>query len=198
MEIMEIKTSVSIDKFNNAQLRKYSTVLVKSVNGLKKNTFDIAKALWQIKTSECYKDDFDSFSSFCEKAVGMPKSRASRLVNVYERFQSNTNLLSDYSVAQITELLPLDNEEMSDIITSGNVTAEMPSPEIRKAVKAYRNSEEATEETTDETTEETAEETTEETTEEIQNIDDKIYEWLDKCPIVLDEELTKKIYELIR
>ena len=74
---------------------------------IKKNALVVAEQLHVIKKEELFTEDFKSFSDFAD-TIGIGKSRASKLVKVWERLVESNGTLETFNATQIEEMLPLD------------------------------------------------------------------------------------------
>lgn len=151
-ELLTINENVSLETITNKDLKKACGKLEKAVMNIKKNALAVSEQLYIIKTQELFKDDFKSFSAFCE-SFGMSKGRASKLVAVWERLQSTNGALELYNATQIEEMLPLETDVNIDVVEQEVITPDMKTKEIRDIVKDLTKETEETEETngTDET-----------------------------------------------
>ena len=136
----------------NTKLKSCVNAINVELRRVKKSTFAIAKGVWEIKTNELYKDDYETFNECMEVTLNMDKTQASRMFNAYERLQNN-GVLQDFEIGQITEMLPLEDKEIVEAVTDEVITPDMTQKELRSAVKKIkknRNAGEVEEVDTDE------------------------------------------------
>lgn len=124
---LEIKRGL----FNIREEREAAFTSVKYIYAdccdLKNSYFRLGFHLNEFKSCEYYHDfGFLSFEEFCEANIGLDKSAISRCMNVADRFcMRNTGCLlptmflderfAGYSYSQLCEMLPLKEEELSEI-----------------------------------------------------------------------------------
>ena len=133
-ELITINENVSLETITNKDLKKACGKLEKAVMNIKKNALAVSEQLYIIKTQELFKDDFKTFSAFCEN-FGISKGRGSKLVAVWERLQETNGALELYNATQIEEMLPLEKEVNIDAVEHAVITPEMKTKEIREVVK---------------------------------------------------------------
>ena len=147
-ELITINENVSLETITNKDLKKACGKLEKAVMNIKKNALAVSEQLYIIKTQELFKDDFKTFSAFCEN-FGISKGRGSKLVAVWERLQETNGALELYNATQIEEMLPLEKDVNIDAVEQAVITPEMKTKEIREVVKDLTSKEETETDGTD-------------------------------------------------
>ena len=147
-ELITINENVSLETITNKDLKKACGKLEKAVMNIKKNALAVSEQLYIIKTQELFKDDFKTFSAFCEN-FGISKGRGSKLVAVWERLQETNGALELYNATQIEEMLPLEKDVNIDAVEQAVITPEMKTKEIREVVKDLTTKEETETDGTD-------------------------------------------------
>lgn len=182
-------------KFNNKKLNTATNNIMKYTDGIKKNLLMIACELKRIKDDELYTDDgYTSVSDYANKVLGYSRANTSKLVAVAERFvekgQKNTIFLTedgkDFTVGQLTEMLPLPKDEIIEMVNDGELTPKMTTKEIREQVKAHKEVDEEIEEDTENEIETTAE------------IDgEEVSSVVEEKPVINEEEKTSILKSMI-
>lgn len=161
---------LAISEIKDVELRNKSMQIVSYMNSARNSLFYVAKTLNDIKTNKLYeKAGFKKFNDFCEDVLGYKHAMCNNLVRIAERFldvNEKGEIASiivhdgdcDYTVSQLQEVLKVDNDIVIEMDENGEISPDMTTKEIRKAVKAR-------------TTEETAD-SNEETTESNEEIAD--------------------------
>ena len=145
-ELLTINENVSLETLANKDLKKACLKLEKAVMNIKKNALAVSEQLYIIKTQELFKEDFKSFSAFCEN-FGMSKGRGSKLVAVWERLQATNGALELYNATQIEEMLPLETDVNIEVVEQSKITPDMKTKEIRDVVKELTTETDETDDT---------------------------------------------------
>ena len=106
--------------------------LIAEANNFKEHYIKLGRHLYEFKNNEYYKDfGFDNFEECINKNLGMDKGSVSRCINVFLKFGSKLakRNYDDYSYSQQVEMLPLDDEKLSQ------VTCDMSVKDIRELKK---------------------------------------------------------------
>ena len=156
-----VETKISDNKvtLKNQQLEARTNHIIKLMNSTKKNLFEIAVTLDNIKnTPSILKDDgFEDVFDYANKVLGYKKATVYAFTRVASKFiieNSEGEYISifesddtDYSIGQLQEMVKLDYEQAVELDESGAVNKGMTTKEIRQAVKTYMEGGNETEET---------------------------------------------------
>lgn len=146
------KITTEMLPITNTKLKSCVNAINVEKGRVKKSTVAIAKKVWEIKTNELYKDDYETFNECMEVTLNMDKTLASRMFNAYERLQNN-GVLQYFEIGQITEMLPLEDKEIAEAVADDVIKTDMTQKELRsivKKIKENRNAGEVEEVDTDE------------------------------------------------
>lgn len=123
--------------FSNEALTKETRNYVNACNRGQKAVMDMAKALTNVKNRDLWKDDFESFADYYDKALGLKKAQAYKLIQGYEiytRYQ-----LTDFNNTQCVALVKLDKKQgekgVREALENGSITHTMTAKEIENAVE---------------------------------------------------------------
>ena len=130
MEIMLIQNT-EISTIQNAKLRQKTEKIAKCFYGACKSISEACVILNQIKTEKLYeKEGFKKFGDYTEKFLNISQAKASKMINTAKRFieTENENLKlidKSFTVSQVEELLPLNDDTVEEIIENEIVTNDM-------------------------------------------------------------------------
>lgn len=129
--------------FSNEALTKETRNYVNACNRGQKAVMDMAKAITNVKNKDLWKDDFESFADYYDKALGLKKAQAYKLIQgyeIYSRYQ-----LTDFNNTQCVALFKLDKAKgekgVKEALESGVINRSMPSKEIEAVVERIVNPE---------------------------------------------------------
>ena len=135
-------------ELTNKALKKATDRIIKASENVNKNMFTIARELNDVSESKCYTDDgFKNVGEYAEKVFGFKKSATYNFISIGKLFTDTATLTSnlehtehDYSVSQLTRLVPLGSSEVAnELIEKGLFNEDSTIKEIEKAVKDYLN-----------------------------------------------------------
>lgn len=166
--------------------------IAKALDGMKRNTIEVSKAVYEVVESECFKDDFETKKKFA-KAIGFSESAISRMHRAYKlviEHKEEVPCLELMSEGQLEELLPLVKYDgVVECIHEKGISDSDNRDIIRSKVDDFINSNEEVEEV------EEVEET-----EENKNCACEIQEnvvYFDNVAYELTEEQIAKVHEFI-
>ena len=135
-------------ELTNKTLKKATDRIIKASENVNKNMFTIARELNDVSESKCYTDDgFKNVGEYAEKVFGFKKSATYNFISIGKLFTDTATLTSnlehtdhDYSVSQLTRLVPLGSSEVAnELIEKGLFNEDSTIKEIEKVVKDYLN-----------------------------------------------------------
>lgn len=113
------------------QLTKINTAIVKS----QKSSWEVAEAVHKILTEEMYAEDFEKEQDFAN-FLGMSRPTLNKMKRAVE-LKRRHNLVNDYSLSKVFEMLTIKDEEFDDFIESYAIVPDMTVTDIRVRVKAW-------------------------------------------------------------
>ena len=106
----------------NKELKKATSNIVKASQNINKNLFTVAKELNNVAENNLFVDDgFKNVEEYANKVFGFRKSTTYNFISIGKLFTNNSTLTSnldytehDYSVSQLTRLIPLGSAEVAN------------------------------------------------------------------------------------
>ena len=143
--------------YKSAELNKATRKIFGAATEIKSRYFEIAATIAAVAAAKSYEDDgFADVHAWTNAAFGIKKTTSYDMVRIgrdYIRQQLangrvkgyETNLVPDgapnFTSGQIVPLLPLGREKAGELVDGGEVTPDMSIREIKKVVKAIKESE---------------------------------------------------------
>ena len=137
---------------SNSELKKATENIISGVNASVQGYLVIGSNLDNINVKKLWaQSDFESFSAYSEKVLGISKATAYRIISVSKKFlmPEITKAIPDriFSPFQDTALAALnpigDYETTAEFIAENGITPETPVSEIRKIVSEFQKEEKA-------------------------------------------------------
>lgn len=141
----------NLTTLTNKELKKATSNIVKASQNINKNLFTVAKELNNVAENNLFVDDgFKNVEEYANKVFGFRKSTTYNFISIGKLFTNNSTLTSnldytehDYSVSQLTRLIPLGSAEVANnLIAEEKFNENSTIKEIEKAVKEYLHPEE--------------------------------------------------------
>ena len=164
--------------YKSAELNKATRKIFGAATEIKSRYFEIAATIAAVAAAKSYEaDGFADVHAWTNAAFGIKKTTSYDMVRIgrdYIRQQLangrvkgyETNLVPDgapnFTSGQIVPLLPLGREKAGELVDGGEVTPDMSIREIKKVVKAIKESEKGGEPEKEESAENPEEEKSEE------------------------------------
>lgn len=129
--------------FKNADLNRYSEQIAAIAGEERERNVRLAKIFGAIKTTKCYADDgFSSVADYAEKTFSVKRAMAYQLANVGERFYNSESevaqkVASLLSPTNLAEVAKMKDDELSEAIDNGDITAESTQSELRQYAKDH-------------------------------------------------------------
>lgn len=145
----------NLTTLTNKELKKATSNIVKASQNINKNLFTVAKELNNVAENNLFVDDgFKNVEEYANKVFGFRKSTTYNFISIGKLFTNNLTLTSnldytehDYSVSQLTRLIPLGSAEVANnLIAEEKFNENSTIKEIEKAVKEYLHPEDTSEE----------------------------------------------------
>ena len=137
-------------EFANKTFTKSMNAILNEFRRAEKGSETIAKALYDIKEKELWRDDFDDFES-CINVFGIGKAQAYRVIASYKLKynEEHDGRLEEYTLSQVAEIGRLSISLFCDVIDRGEITPTMSCKAIREVVDGYKKKEEVDDTPTD-------------------------------------------------
>lgn len=139
----------AIAQFTNAKLNQATKKVFTIGSRIEKNYFELASIMADVEESKCYESDgFSSASDWAMQTFGFKKSLSYSLLRIGSEYVDRANkcsnlphrTVSDYSVSQLTALIPIGHEMASELSESGEISPDMTVRELKAFVKSARKS----------------------------------------------------------
>ena len=144
----ELITSECVNGLTNGELKKELKKVTTAIGTIGKKTKEMAISISNIMEEESYKDDFKNDTEFA-KFLGTSKGNLSKISRVGKLLKENENL-SVFSIGQIEETLPLNDETRNFIIEEKEIVPSMSVKEVREVINSYKSDSKEQEETEEE------------------------------------------------
>lgn len=135
----------------NYKLRQHTAAIVKLMNATKRNMYEIAARLVVIRDEKLYEEDgFESVHDYASRCFGYKQNMTYKMLVTAEKFIEKspdnkryisilTHTDADYTVSQLMELNSLEADTAKQLDTSGTISPDMTTKQIREVVKSYKN-----------------------------------------------------------
>lgn len=117
--------------------------ITKIENETRRNLYMVATVLNTVNTLNLYEEgEYKGVGDYAEKTFGYKKSTTSTLCTVASRFLTDKaesifkqDDTKDFTIYQLAELLPLNNDQIEDLVETGELNSYMTTKKIRDLVK---------------------------------------------------------------
>jgi len=116
------------------------TNLIKSYSkGIKSNFLKIGQILIEIRDKELFKESYDSFTQyFISVDFEFQRTMAYKLMDVYNQFGENVQLLNKLGIGKLIELTYVPDKESREEITRKAIEEDLSQQEIREEAKKIK------------------------------------------------------------
>lgn len=154
---MEYLETIKEEKnFKNRTLKKASEMIYKIAEQNRKNSFLVAKIIAEVDEKGAYKDDgFKTVHEWTAECFGIKKSVSysmlkigrEKTLEVLDETGNVTDYVSSYqdkngntfSITQMERMSSLSEDEAEQLLTNGDITADMTCSDIMRTVKMVRD-----------------------------------------------------------
>lgn len=135
-------------EFNNAKLKAATEKLYKAGKQLVSNYAKIGEILIEIKESELFKEDFQTFGEYTKEVLGISQATAYGMMSVCTRFllpetksKDTEPYFTRFADTALFSLLPLkmDYDETVEFCRNNDITEITPVADVKAIVKDYKN-----------------------------------------------------------